>query len=295
MLQVSDASDQHGEREGHRAADAVVQPYRVWLEVGGGPFACRDERAGEPFRLRAEEALPPGFPSAAAPSSTLDAIDVIAKLSAWARKLGSREVTNSPMPARPTVASRVIASSVSSRWWRAARSAPLEPPGRSNRVAASSRTVAAATLTVWAAPVIGAEGEGLVEDVADPAELLDQAYPRPRGRGQAGGPVGVARNARRSASSASSEGATSIPRPLRVIAPEPVPAIGRADAFVSRARRRPANGDSLAGQSGPRHSFPDNPSDRQAMITVNVACGLRCVARSAAMLSPAGQASDRLG
>ena len=60
VLHPGQVGHQHGQAQGDRAAHAVVQPDRVRLDVGAGPFLHRRQRPASPGRLAAQQLLPPG-------------------------------------------------------------------------------------------------------------------------------------------------------------------------------------------------------------------------------------------
>ena len=71
VLHLGQVGTQHRQAEGDGAAQAVVQPDRVPVDVGVGPLLRRGERAGDARRLAAEEAGPASRGGSAATASSM--------------------------------------------------------------------------------------------------------------------------------------------------------------------------------------------------------------------------------
>ena len=212
VLHAGQVGDEHGEAEADRRRAGCCAatpsagrraPPRAPAPRPSGPGNARraDGRAAAASQLRR---------SAAAASSMLVAICETAKLSSWARKLGSSEVTSSRSRrgsragagAAGTLDRRARApasTSALAQRARAPRRAAVRSPRRSasSRSAPRSSTAAAARLD-GAAPArldaaAPAGGAACDDDRVQPAELVDQPHHRAGRRAQAGRAVRASR------------------------------------------------------------------------------------------------------
>ena len=255
VLHAREVGDEHREAEADGAADAVLQPQRVALDVGAGALVRGGERACQPGRLAAEELIEPAAPlGGGGRSRRSPAICETTKLSSCARKLGSSAEITSPLPVTPAGSFR----SRCARARRAARAArrapraghrrtaaarPADPrsvrapgPRRSSRRTARGSAVAACRSgAAWRTSVLSQRSSSTRRTTARAAVLS------PVGR------YGVAKNTACSASTASSARAIAASRSRRPCA-QPggqrrgTPAIAAPRTGIAR-RRRPQQRD----------------------------------------------------
>ena len=265
------SADQDRQPEPDGAAQAVLEPHRMALEVRPRALLGGRQRAREPRRGPPEQPLEPRSGAPPPPRHRrCAAIWSTTKLSSWARKLGSSaDTASSAVPRRPP-GSPVVVAPLELR----DRGAQLVQPrraagparGRGRRAGRRLRSSAraAAALTPHTASLAGAPvppGRRLHDDRVHPAQLVDEPDDRPRRVLSPVGRNGVAKNVACSAATAPSDAATASSCSARPRRRRPAPR--RTSARIRRASARQAAIASMrtGSRAGAGHSSAIASSD----------------------------------